>query len=30
LFYIELEWLNDVKEFLKTWQIEGTLLVSRS
>jgi hypothetical protein len=27
LFYTELEWLNDVKEFLKTWQIEGTLLV---
>jgi hypothetical protein len=25
LFYIELEWLNDVKEFLKIGQIEGTL-----
>jgi hypothetical protein len=27
LFYIELEWLNDVKEFLKTSQIEGTSYV---
>jgi hypothetical protein len=27
LFYIGLEWLNDVIEFLKTRQIEGTLLV---
>ncbi len=27
LFYIMLEWLNDVKEFFKTRQIEGTLLV---
>jgi hypothetical protein len=27
LFYMTLEWLNDVKEFLKTWQIEGMLLV---
>jgi hypothetical protein len=24
LFYIELEWLNDVKDFLKTWKIERT------
>jgi hypothetical protein len=27
LFYIKLRWLNDVKEFLKTRQIEGTLSV---
>jgi len=27
LFYLELEWLNDVKEFLKTSQIEGTSYV---
>jgi hypothetical protein len=27
LFYIELEWLNDVKEILKTSQIEGTSYV---
>jgi hypothetical protein len=27
LFYIELEWLKDVKEFLRTWQIDGTLSV---
>ncbi len=27
LFYIELEWLKDAKEFLRTRQIEGTLLV---
>jgi hypothetical protein len=27
LFYIELEWLNDVKEFLKTCQIDGTLSI---
>jgi hypothetical protein len=27
LFYAELEWLKDVKEFLRTWHIEGTLLV---
>ncbi len=26
LFYTDLEWLKDVKEFLKTWQIKGTLL----
>jgi len=25
LFYIGLEWLNDVKEFLKIGQIKGTL-----
>jgi len=25
LFYIGLEWLNDVKEFLKIGQLEGTL-----
>jgi hypothetical protein len=29
LFYTKLEWLNDVKEFLKTRQIEGTLLVQQ-
>jgi hypothetical protein len=27
LFYIGLEWLNDVKEFLKIGQLEGTLLM---
>jgi hypothetical protein len=27
LFYIRPKWLNDVKEFLKTRQIEGMLLV---
>jgi hypothetical protein len=27
LFFIGPEWLNDVKEFLKTRQIEGMLLV---
>jgi hypothetical protein len=27
LFYVELEWLKDVKEFLRTWHIEGTLLI---
>jgi hypothetical protein len=27
LFYIEHEWLKDVKDFLKTRQIESTLLV---
>jgi hypothetical protein len=27
LFYIGLKWLNDVKEFLKTRQLEGTLSV---
>jgi hypothetical protein len=27
LFYIELEWLNDVKEFLKTSNIQGTLSI---
>jgi hypothetical protein len=27
LFYTGPEWLNDVKEFLKTRQLEGTLLV---
>jgi len=25
LFYIRPEWLNDVKEFMKTRQLEGTL-----
>jgi hypothetical protein len=29
LFYIKLEWLKDVKEFLETWQIKGTLLVQQ-
>ncbi len=29
LFYIELEWLNEVKEFLKTRQIEGMLSVQQ-
>jgi hypothetical protein len=29
LFYTKLEWLNDVKEFLRTRQIEGTLLVQQ-
>ncbi len=27
LFYIEPKWLKDVKEFLRTKQIEGMLLV---
>ncbi len=27
LFYTELKWLKDVKEFLRTKQIEGMLLV---
>jgi hypothetical protein len=27
LFYIELEWLNDVKDFLKTRKIGGTLSI---
>ncbi len=27
LFYIELEWLNDVKEFLRTRHIEGMLSI---
>jgi hypothetical protein len=27
LFYTELKWLNDVKEFLKTGYIEGTLFI---
>jgi len=27
LFYIELEWPNDVKTFLKTCQIESTLFI---
>jgi len=27
LFYIELKWLNNVKEFLKTSQIEGALSI---
>jgi hypothetical protein len=27
LFYTKLEWLNDVKEFLRIGKIEGTLLV---
>jgi hypothetical protein len=27
MFYIELEWLNDVKEFLKASQIESRLFV---
>jgi hypothetical protein len=26
LFYLEPEWLNDVKEFLKTRQIEGYVI----
>jgi hypothetical protein len=29
LYYIELELLKDVKEFLRTKQIEGTLLVQQ-
>jgi hypothetical protein len=29
LFYTRLEWLNDVKEFLKIGQIEGMLLVQQ-
>jgi hypothetical protein len=29
LFYIGLEWLNDVKEFLKIGYIEGTLSVQQ-
>ncbi len=27
MFYTELECSNDVREYLKTWQIDGTLLV---
>jgi len=27
LFYTKSKWLNDVKEFLKTCQIEGTLSI---
>jgi hypothetical protein len=27
LFYTKLEWLNDVKEFLRTRHIEGTLSI---
>ncbi len=27
LFYIEPKWLNDVKDFLRTWQIKGTLFI---
>jgi hypothetical protein len=27
LLYTKLEWLNDVKEFLKTCHIEGTLSI---
>jgi hypothetical protein len=30
LFYIEPEWLKDVKEFLRTRQIEGTLSVQQN
>jgi hypothetical protein len=29
LFYTKLEWLNNVKDFLRTWQIETTLLVQQ-
>jgi hypothetical protein len=29
LFYTELEWLNDVKDFLKVGQIEGRLSVQQ-
>ncbi len=29
LFYTKLEWLNDVKDFLKTNQIEGTFYVQQ-
>jgi hypothetical protein len=29
LFYLEPKWLNDVKEFLKIGQIEGTLSVQQ-
>ncbi len=29
LFYIGPEWLNDVKEFLKIGQLEGTLSVQQ-
>jgi hypothetical protein len=29
LFYTELEWLKDVKEILKTRQIDGMLLVQQ-
>jgi hypothetical protein len=29
MFYTELEWLNDIREYLKTWQIDGTLLVQQ-
>jgi hypothetical protein len=30
LFYIELEWLNDVKDFMRIRQIEGTLSYNKS
>ncbi len=29
LFYTGPKWLNDAKEFLKTWQLEGMLLVQQ-
>jgi hypothetical protein len=29
LFYIKLEWLNNVKVFFRTWQIKGTLFVQQ-
>ncbi len=30
LFYTKPKWLHDVKENLKTWQIEGTLLIQQN
>jgi hypothetical protein len=29
MFYTKPEWLNYVKDFLKTWQIDGTLFVQQ-
>jgi hypothetical protein len=30
LFYTKPKWLNDVKEILKPWQIEGTLSIQQN
>jgi hypothetical protein len=30
LFYTKPQWLNDVKDFLKTGQIEGTLYIQQN
>ncbi len=29
MFYTEPKWLNNVKDFFRTWQIEGTLFVQQ-